>query len=470
MWMVLAYFVLFDLGVGRAVTKFVAELLAQNKFDELPTLIWTAWLVLALMGFVAGILLFALAPMLIASMRDLAPALQQEALHSFSIISISVPLLMLVPGLRGVLEAQGRFGLTNLVAVPGRIANYLVPLLSASLSPRLEFMVGSLVLCQLLTAVAYFLLAMRSIPRLWELRRVELGQAKRLIGFGAWLTVSAVLSPLMQYCDRFFIAAFISVSAVAYYTIPYDAISRLVILPEALSLAVFPVFSQLSSVGSQTESLRLLRTSATFILFTTTPLVLLMVALAREILQMWMGATFVSESATIFQIITVGVLLINSLGRIYTGWIHGDGNSKITATFHMIEAPLYLIGLLLLLTYFGLTGVALAGLLRVGLDTLLLGTYIQLRTREQSSGLIPLIRPALLGAVAVVAAAAISSITVLVLKLAAVALLLLLYIITSWHFALTATDKELLAQKCMSAFHRVIGARQSHTASSERRL
>ena len=41
-WMIIGYFGIFDLGVGRATTKFVAEYLTLNKIDELPPLIWTS--------------------------------------------------------------------------------------------------------------------------------------------------------------------------------------------------------------------------------------------------------------------------------------------------------------------------------------------------------------------------------------------------------------------------------------------
>ncbi len=44
-WMVVGYFSLFDLGLGRALTKLVAEKLGHsqnNENNEIPPLIWTA--------------------------------------------------------------------------------------------------------------------------------------------------------------------------------------------------------------------------------------------------------------------------------------------------------------------------------------------------------------------------------------------------------------------------------------------
>src|SRR5712691_7432424 len=42
-WMVIGYFSLFDLGLGRAVTKFAAELLGSRNSAGFNRLVWTAW-------------------------------------------------------------------------------------------------------------------------------------------------------------------------------------------------------------------------------------------------------------------------------------------------------------------------------------------------------------------------------------------------------------------------------------------
>lgn len=41
-WVVMGYFTIFDLGLGRATTKFVAEALGKGDEDQVPRLVWTA--------------------------------------------------------------------------------------------------------------------------------------------------------------------------------------------------------------------------------------------------------------------------------------------------------------------------------------------------------------------------------------------------------------------------------------------
>lgn len=40
-WVILGYFAIFDLGLGRATTKFAAEALGKGDEEQIPRLIWT---------------------------------------------------------------------------------------------------------------------------------------------------------------------------------------------------------------------------------------------------------------------------------------------------------------------------------------------------------------------------------------------------------------------------------------------
>src|SRR5215472_14388084 len=54
-WIVIGYFSLFDLGMGRALTKLVADKLASNEEESIPALAWTSLVLLLLLGVVGGL-------------------------------------------------------------------------------------------------------------------------------------------------------------------------------------------------------------------------------------------------------------------------------------------------------------------------------------------------------------------------------------------------------------------------------
>ena len=81
-WMVVGYFSLFDLGLGRAMTNLVAQRLGGSRQEELPAIVWTANGVMAVMGVVGAIALAAISPLLTHSLLKIPPSLQRRSLRS----------------------------------------------------------------------------------------------------------------------------------------------------------------------------------------------------------------------------------------------------------------------------------------------------------------------------------------------------------------------------------------------------
>jgi len=100
-WMVVGYFSLFDLGLGRAMTNLVAQSLGGNRQNELPAIVWTANGVMAVMGVVGAIALAGITPLLTHSLLKVPLSLQPETLHSLFLLSLAVPLVISTAGLEG---------------------------------------------------------------------------------------------------------------------------------------------------------------------------------------------------------------------------------------------------------------------------------------------------------------------------------------------------------------------------------
>ena len=92
---------------------------------------------------------------------------------------------------------------------------------------------------------------------------------------------------------------------------------------------------------------------------------------AEEILQIWLGADFVTESTIALQLLAVGVL-VNSLAYAPFALLQGIGRPDLPAKFHLIELPVYIIVVWLMVSHYGISGAAAAWTLRAALDTLLL--------------------------------------------------------------------------------------------------
>src|SRR5690625_860321 len=123
-WIVIGYFGLFDMGLGRATTKFVADEEARGA-EQLSPIIYTSILLLIGFGIVAGLLIVVVTPYLVTDILNIPQELTGETQKAFYILSASIPMVLGSVGARGVLEAQQRFTLVNAVKIPASTINYV---------------------------------------------------------------------------------------------------------------------------------------------------------------------------------------------------------------------------------------------------------------------------------------------------------------------------------------------------------
>ena len=94
---ILGYFAIFDPGVGRATTKYVAEYLATDRGEALRALAWTSISMLGLLGVLAGVVLAAVTP-LTADVLNLPADLEHETEIAFFVLATGLPAVVMTPG------------------------------------------------------------------------------------------------------------------------------------------------------------------------------------------------------------------------------------------------------------------------------------------------------------------------------------------------------------------------------------
>lgn len=393
-WMVIGYFSLFDLGMGRAVTKFAAELMASRNRDGMNRVVWTAWYLMLALGFAGAVVLTAIVPWLVRTAVKVSPELSHETTRTFYLLAGSIPIVVLTAGFRGLLEAAQLFKLSSLVKIPMGILMFVAPLLVLRFTPSLVVIVSTLIGVRLVGAVAYVVLCHKAVHDHRKPASLDPGAARALLRFGAWASVSNFLSPLMVSVDRFFVGALLSITAVAYYATPFEAVTKLLIIPSAITAVLFPAFSAAASVDGE-KMVQLFRRGVWALFLIMYPTVFAVITFAPELLRFWLGPSFAAQSADSLRWLALGVFT-NSLASVPFAFIQGIGRSDATAKIHLLEAPLYLGVLVWLIRHYGITGAAIAWCGRTTLDMLLLFRYA--RPRLQASGTRWLRDMAILGA------------------------------------------------------------------------
>jgi O-antigen/teichoic acid export membrane protein len=369
-WVVLGYFSVFDLGLGRATTKFVAEALGKGEADQVPRLVWTAVTVQAVLGIVGALVLTGITPLLVERILKVPSELVGEAKATFRLLALSIPVVLISGSCRGVLEASQRFDLVNAVSIPISVLTYILPLVGLLFGMNLPGIVVLILLARVWALTAFVALNLHNTPGLRKYKG-SLSLFPRLFSFGGWVTVSSVVSPILVYLDRFLVGSLLSMSAVAYYSAPYETVTRLLIIPGSLTMTLFPAFSSLEGVKDKQKLGTLFARSLKYGLLALAPIVLILELFTGEVLEVWLGSDFAAQSKTAMQILALGVL-VNSLAQISFALLQGIGRPDITGKFHLLEIPIYVGIAWLLVSHWGIAGAAAAWTVRVTLDALLL--------------------------------------------------------------------------------------------------
>ena len=370
-WALVGYFSVFDFGLGRALTQRIAYLRSHHDYKSISISIKSGILLIVLTGIMGSLLLFLLLSIWDVSWLNFSELVsadaQQALLYSISII----PLVTLTAGLKGVLEGFEDFRSANLLKIALGVLNFSTPVLSTLVfGPSLTSIVGFLALSRLLILFIHISAVLVHEPKLFSRGLSGSKEIVKLFSFGAWMTLSNILSPLMVIADRFVISAFIGAAVVAYYTVPAEFLIRFLMIPAALTTTLFPLFTK--NIAADVvfanklyiKSLKLVSLVMGFVMFTV-------IIFAHKGLTLWLGGAFADNAYMIVVFLSIGIFF-NSLAQIPHTLLQGGGHVKITALIHVFEAAIYAPVLFLIVPIYGVEGVAVLWSCRALVDLILL--------------------------------------------------------------------------------------------------
>jgi len=363
-WGLIGYFGFLDFGLSRVVTRRVALAKEQARLPqelaELRGFFWwwaiPACLVLTVVLLGTRVVFSSMLP---------TGWLGREVADSWAWIALCIPVTLLTNWLRGALEGVQRFARLNLLKTIFGVWNYAGPAVAVLVWPTFEAMIGAIFVGRLLGLAAHALAAVHAEPG------ILIGSAPRRLSSpslffheGGWMTVSNLVGPLMVYSDRFVLAAMLTPTAVFYYVTSQEVMLRTLVIPAALAGVLFPKFSGAMEPAVGGDIFNLYLRSVRFISALMLPLCVLAAAVAYDALRLWLGEDFALHAYRFVEVIAVGIF-VTSIGQLPLAWLQGSGRSYLTARLHLVELPLYCLGLYFAVEYFGILGVACVWTVRV---------------------------------------------------------------------------------------------------------
>ncbi len=369
-FVVLGYFSIFDLGLGRAATKFVAEALGKGETERIPAIVWTSLVFISILGLTGGAILIALTPLLVDRVLNIQTHLIEETKLVFYIISASILIALIRATLSGVLEAYQRFDLVNALRIPSNILTYVIPAVALFFRASLPVIILLLVIKNFVMLFFYFFYCIRTMPSIRPFFSVDFKVAPSLFSFGGWIALQNAAVAILLYLDRFLVGVFLTMSAVTYYTAPYELVNRALIIPSSMMMVLFPAFSSLEAMDRE-KLQNLFNRALKYLILIMGLIIGIVVVFSREILLLWLGNEFAAKSTIVLQIFSIGVFL-SSLAWLSGTLLQGIGKPRVVTVIHVLQVPVYITLTWLLIRTMGIEGAALSWTIRLFLSLFLL--------------------------------------------------------------------------------------------------
>jgi O-antigen/teichoic acid export membrane protein len=378
-WALIGYFSLFDFGAGRAMTYEISRLENHKDgqtFEKIQTILKAGFILTSVTGLLGCLLILVLAPHLANDWLKISPHWQADSMLALQITALGILPATITSGLRGAMEGMGFFMPSNVNKLVLGFSMFTTPAISIVLhGPSLWHITLYLVLVRVFIVLLGFI----QLQHCLTIKKYIVSQTKSsavtlkhqmrgLMSYGVWVSVTGIISPLMMYGDRFFISGLVGADQLSVYAIPQEGLIRLLIIPTAICGALMPLFA---SIVSPQELHKTFKENYHRMIKIMGVLCSIAALTIYPILSIWISTDFAIRAYPIALIFMVGAF-INGIATVSYTFLHAIGKTKLTAQFHIAELFIYIIMIYVLSKQFGLIGAAVAWVLRVSIDLILL--------------------------------------------------------------------------------------------------
>lgn len=368
-WTLIGYFSVLDFGFGRAITRVIAAH-DENAREDLSGTVSRITKFLFTVTVAVAVVCSAV---LLAGMDNIPNNgfRRFELVITALIVLAALPATCLISIYRGMLEGYGRFRSINYWRAILGVLILAVPSVAMLFSPTLYSATLSILIVRLLSLWIHRNLARRECTALFVSNRRGSKETlehnlRAMRRFAGWLTVTNLVGPVIVYVDRFIITALLGAQQAAFYSAPFEAISRLLLLPLSFTSALFPSLTRVVH-NSKREGYTLLLRSIALTGCMVMPFVVLGLLGASWLLNLWLGQDFAANGSAVTQILLIG-LAFNAIAQVPYTVLHSLGKSRQTALVHLIELPLYIPLLIYVVGAWGILGAAVCWTIRASCD------------------------------------------------------------------------------------------------------
>jgi O-antigen/teichoic acid export membrane protein len=301
-----SYMGLLDLGLRGAVIRFVSSNHALGNHAEASRAVSGALWLRQWIGLTVFVLCFSFA-FLVSRFFAIPAEVQHAARWAIVLSGLGVGLTLYFGVFTGVLAALHRFDLMSEIS----IAQTILRAAGVVWVLRSGFGILGLASWELSLAIVIGLtqtyMCFASYPELHvSVKFPGTDILKAFAGYSGWVLLVHIFGQVIYYTDNLVVGAFVSVAAVAFYTIGGSLIEYLRTVVASLTTTFMPLASNYEAAG-ENDKLRLLLINGTRLaLLVALPIQIALFFRGETFLNFWMGPQYGPTSGRVLRILLVG--------------------------------------------------------------------------------------------------------------------------------------------------------------------
>ena len=345
------FFFVYDFGVGRATTFFIARSDQVNKKSE-AEFIGTSLFCALILGIFTTLSVYFSIPYVVENWMKIRPNVAGLAVQAFQISVIGIVPNVISNTFKGMLEGKSEFRLANICKMFSGASIFLSPLLIILFSSKNLTYISAVIAASRYLTLLLYLYYVTQIFNLSTIR-LKLSTLQILYEYGVWAAMSGFISTMFVYGDRFIVARYLTSENLSIYVASQDILIRYLLIPWSMAVVLMPVFSagNLSRIESyrlyQQRQKGMCKLSLGVCMF-----IILTALVAAQFLER-IGIPLRARDIVIVQAAGIFFCSISQLPLVY---LYANGKPRLVTMIYSIEALVYIVVAPLIFSRYGIAG------------------------------------------------------------------------------------------------------------------
>ena len=333
----------FAFGIGRAVTKYVSEFLAENRNEEVREIISiTLWLSM-LLGIAATVIVVSSSNVIVEDLLQIGAAQREKAVKALYLACATIIFLMVAQVFQAALQGIHRFDRLSIVSNAVGMVLIAGNVIAVKLNFGLNVLLGWNLFVTILNGLIFYLTVRKILPEFGLTFSVSKKNVNLVFSYGLGIVGYQISANLLLLFERIWITRKLGPESLTLYVVPMTLAVYFHGLVANVVLVIFPVFSELRN--NQRQLIMLYQKASKYVLALSVLAVVTAFSCSQMFLTLWFDAEFAAQT---YYLMNLHFVSFSILAVFTVIWQVADGfgaprfNTLLSFVWLAVSVPLML--------------------------------------------------------------------------------------------------------------------------------